>query len=123
MGLLAFFIPLVSIALAFDAVNGEFNRRTISRILAKLIYRDALLLVKFLASLFTLALVCTAIWLLIFGLGILRLGVTPGAEEVGRGVLFLLATIFYGGIWVALRRRSLAPKGLQNGLGRALKVL
>lgn len=102
VGLLAFFIPLVSIALAFDAVNGEFTRRTMSRILAQPIYRDAMLAGKFLASLFTLALVCTAIWLLIFGLGILRLGVAPGAEEVGRALLFLIATIFYGGIWLTL---------------------
>ena len=102
VGLLAFFIPLVAIALTFDAVNGEFNRRTMSRILAQPIYRDALLLGKFLASLFTLAIVCSAIWLLIFGLGIVRLGVPPGAEEVGRGLLFLLATILYGGVWLAL---------------------
>lgn len=102
MELLVFFIPLVSIALTFDAVNGEFNRRTMSRILAQPIYRDALLMGKYLASMFTLALVCTAIWLLIFGLGILTLGVAPGGEEVGRAVLILLATIFYGGIWLAL---------------------
>jgi ABC-2 type transport system permease protein len=102
VALLGFFIPLVSIALTFDAVNGEFNRRTMSRLLAQPIYRDALLLGKFLASLFTLALVSTAIWLLIFGMGILRWGVAPGAEEVGRGLLFLLATIIYGGVWVAL---------------------
>ncbi len=100
--LLAFFIPLVSIALTFDAVNGEFTRRTMSRILAQPIYRDGLLMGKFLASLFTLALVCTAIWLLIFGLGILRLGVAPGAGEVGRALVFLVATVFYGGIWLAL---------------------
>lgn len=102
VSLLAFFIPLVSIALAFDAVNGEFNRRTISRVLAQPIYRDALLMGKFLASLFTLALVCTAIWLLILGMGILRLGVVPGTEEVGRSVMFLIATVFYGGIWLSL---------------------
>lgn len=102
ISLLAFFVPLVSIALAFDAVNGEFSRRTISRVLAQPIYRDALLMGKFLAGLFTLALVCTAIWLLIFGMGIVRMGVAPGAEEVGRALLFLLATVFYGGIWLAL---------------------
>lgn len=102
VGLLAFFIPLVAIALTFDAVNGEFSRRTMSRILAQPIYRDALLMGKFLASLFTLAVVCTAIWLLIFGIGILTLGVAPGAEEFGRSLLFLFATIFYGGIWLAL---------------------
>lgn len=102
VGLLVFFIPLISISLTFDAVNGEFSRRTMSRILAQPIYRDGLLLGKFLSSLLTLALVCTAIWLLIFGMGILRLGVAPGGEEVGRALLFLLATIFYGGIWLSL---------------------
>ena len=102
VSLLAFFIPLVSIALTFDAVNGEFSRRTMSRLLAQPIYRDALLLGKFLASLLTLAMVCTSIWLMIFGLGILRLGVVPGAEEVGRGLTFLFTTILYGGIWLAL---------------------
>jgi ABC-2 type transport system permease protein len=102
VALLGFFIPLVSIALTFDAINGEFSRRTMSRILAQPIYRDALLLGKFLASLFTLALVCASIWLLIFGMGILRLGVAPGAEEVGRALVFLLVSIFYGAIWLAL---------------------
>ena len=36
ISLLGFLIPLVAIALAFDAINGEFNRRTLSRVLAKL---------------------------------------------------------------------------------------
>ena len=100
--LLGFLIPLVAIALAFDAINGEFNQRTMSRLLAQPIYRDALLLGKFLAGLFTLALVSSAIWLLIFGLGILGLGVPPTAEEVGRLLVLLVATIFYGGVWLAL---------------------
>jgi ABC-2 type transport system permease protein len=99
---LVFLVPLISIALAFDAINGEFNRRTLSRVLAQPIYRDALLLGKFLAGLFTLALVFTAIWLLIYGLGIITLGLPPSTEEVGRSLCFLLTTIFYGGIWLAL---------------------
>jgi len=102
VGFLGFLVPLISIALAFDAVNGEFNRRTLSRVLAQPIYRDALLLGKFLAGLFTLSLVFTAIWLLLYGLGIFGLGLPPSAEEVGRSLWFLVATIFYGGIWLAL---------------------
>jgi ABC-2 type transport system permease protein len=46
--------------------------------------------------------VFSAIWLLIFGIGIARLGVPPTAEETGRALWFLLGTIFYGGIWMAL---------------------
>lgn len=102
VGFLGFLIPLVAIALAFDSVNGEFSQRTLSRLLAQPIYRDALLLGKFLAGLFTLALVLSAIWLLVIGLGILGLGLAPSAEEVGRSLVFLLTAIFYGGVWLAL---------------------
>lgn len=102
VGFLGFLVPLVAIALAFDSINGEFNRRTMSRVLAQPIYRDALLMGKFLGGLFTLALVLTAIWLLIIGLGLVGLGVPPSGEEVARSLLFLLATIAYGGIWLAL---------------------
>lgn len=99
---LVFLVPLIAISLAFDAINGEFSRRTLSRVLAQPIYRDALLMGKFLAGLLTLALVFTAIWLLIFGLGIVGLGVPPGGQEVARSLWFLVATIFYGGIWLSL---------------------
>ena len=101
-GFLGFLVPLMAIALGFDAVNGEFNRRTLSRVLAQPVYRDALLLGKFLAGLFTLALVLLAMWLLIMGFGLLRLGVPPTGEEVARSLWYLLATIFFGGIWLAL---------------------
>jgi ABC-2 type transport system permease protein len=99
---LAILVPLLAIALSFDSVNGEFNRRTLSRVLAQPVYRDALLLGKFLGGLLTLTIVFSAIWLLIFGIGIFKLGVPPTAEETGRALWFLLATIFYGGIWMAL---------------------
>lgn len=102
IGFLGFLVPLLAIALAFDSINGEFNRRTMSRVLAQPIYRDALLLGKFLGGLFTLALVLAAIWLLIIGLGLVGLGVPPSGEEVARSLLFLLVTIFYGGIWLAV---------------------
>jgi len=101
-GFLGFLVPLVAIALAFDAINGEFNRRTASRVLSQPIYRDALLLGKFLGAVFTLALVLAAIWLLVMGVGLLGLGLPPSGEEVARSLLFLLATIAYGGFWIAL---------------------
>jgi ABC-2 type transport system permease protein len=99
---LAFLIPIVAITLAFDSVNGEFGRRTMSRILAQPIYRDALLFGKFLAGLATLAVFLTGLWLFLMGLGILLLGVPPSGEEIIRGVAFLIAAIAYGGVWLAL---------------------
>jgi ABC-2 type transport system permease protein len=102
IALLGFLIPLVAIALAFDAINGEFNRRTLSRILAQPIYRDALLLGKFLAGLLSLSIGLVSLWLLVLGLGLLLFGVPPSTEETMRMLGFLVATIAYGGVWLAL---------------------
>ncbi|PZA08340.1 MULTISPECIES: ABC transporter permease [unclassified Meiothermus] len=99
---LSFFLPLAAIALAFDAINGEYNRNTLSRVLAQPIYRDALLSGKFLAGLATLGLVLLALFLLVVGLSLLFLGVPPGGEEVGRALLFLLATLAYTGVWLGV---------------------
>jgi len=99
---LGFLVPLMAIGLGFDAVNGEHNRRTLSRILSQPIYRDALLLGKFLAGLGTLSISLVALWLLVIGLGLVLLGVPPGAEEMARAFVFLLVTIAYAGVWLAL---------------------
>jgi len=99
---ISFLVPLMAIGLGFDAVNGEYNRRTLSRILAQPIYRDALLFGKFIAGLLTLAISLIALWLLVIGLGLLLIGIPPGAEEIGRSFLFLLVTIIYAGVWLAL---------------------
>jgi len=84
IALLGFLIPLVAIALSFDAINGEFNRRTMSRILAQPIYRDALLLGKFFAGLLALTIGLISLWLLVLGLGLLLLGLPPSTEETVR---------------------------------------
>src|SRR5262245_65494294 len=99
---LAFLVPLMAIGLGFDAVNSEHNRRTLSRILAQPIYRDALLFGKFLAGLGTLAVSLVALWLLVIGFGLLLLGIPPGGEEIARSFIFLLVTIVYAGVWLAL---------------------
>lgn len=95
-------IPLMAIGLGFDSVNSEFNRRTLSRVLSQPIYRDALLLGKFLAGLVTLAVTLVALWLIVLGAGILLLGVPPRGVEVARGVGFLGVGIAYGGVWLAV---------------------
>ncbi len=99
---ISFLVPLMAIGLGFDAVNGEYNRRTLSRILAQPIYRDALLFGKFLAGLTTLAISLITLWLLVMGLGLLLIGIPPGAEEIGRSILFLVVTIIYAGVWLAV---------------------
>ena len=87
---LGFLVPLMAIGLGFDAVNGEHNRRTLSRILSQPIYRDALLFGKFLAGLGVIAISLLCLWLLVIGLGLIMLGVPPGAEEMARALIFLV---------------------------------
>jgi ABC-2 type transport system permease protein len=99
---LSFLVPLMAIGLGFDAVNGEHNRRTLSRILAQPIYRDALLFGKFLAGLATLSISLMALWLLVIGLGLILLGLPPGLEEMARSLVFFLVTISYAAVWLAL---------------------
>ena len=99
---LSILVPLVAIGLGFDAINGEHNRRTLSRILSQPIYRDALLFGKFLAGLLILTISLLALWLLVIGLGLLLIGVPPNAEEMARAFIFLFVTIAYAGIWLAL---------------------
>jgi ABC-2 type transport system permease protein len=102
VGILGFLIPLMAIGLGFDAINGEHNRRTLSRILAQPIYRDALLAGKFIASLATLAISLVCLWLLVVGLGVLFLGVPPSWEEIARSLIFLFISIAYAGVWLAV---------------------
>jgi ABC-2 type transport system permease protein len=99
---LGFLLPLVAIALGFDAVNGEYNKRTLSRILAQPIYRDALLMGKFLGGFLVLLICLVTLWLLMTGLGILLLGLPPSGEEILRGLAYLLCSLAYAGVWLAL---------------------
>jgi ABC-2 type transport system permease protein len=102
IGMLGLVTPIIAIALGFDAVNSEFNQRTLSRILAQPIYRDAFLFGKFLARLLALTIALVSLWLLVLGIGFLRLGLPPTFEELIRMLGFLVATIAYGGVWLAL---------------------
>lgn len=99
---LTILVPLMAIGLGFDAVNGEYNRRTLSRILSHPIYRDALLFGKFLAGLATISICLISLWLMVIGFGLFRLGIPPSGEELGRCLVFLLITIAHAGVWLAL---------------------
>jgi ABC-2 type transport system permease protein len=130
VAILGFLIPLMAIGLGFDAINGEHNRRTLSRILAQPIYRDALLAGKFIAGLGTLAISLLCLWLLVVGFGVFLLGVPPGGEEMVRSLIFLAMTLAYAGVWLSLAMllsiifRSAATAALVSlGLWLFLSVL
>jgi ABC-2 type transport system permease protein len=102
VGILGFLVPILAIGLGFDAINGEHSRRTLSRILAQPLYRDALLAGKFLAGMATLAIALLSMWLLLVGWCMIRLGLPPGGEEIARSLVFLVITLAYTGVWLAL---------------------
>jgi len=102
VAILGFVIPVMAIGLGFDSVNGEHNRRTLSRILAQPIYRDALLAAKFLAALLVLAVNLVCLWLLVVGFGVYFLGVPPSGDEFTRSLVFLFIAIAYAGVWLGV---------------------
>ena len=107
----------MAIGLGFDAVNSEYNRRTLSRILSQPIYRDALLFGKFLAGLVTLAISLIALWLLVIGLGLFSSAFRRAGRKWRAFSVFLLVTIVYAGVWLALAHAVLDPVPLGRNRG------
>ncbi len=99
---IAFLGPLVGLALAFDAINSEWNRGTLSRLLAQPIYRDAVVNGKFLAAFATIAIMLASIFIIVGALGIWRLSLIPTPEEIFRVLAFYAVCVLYVGFWLAL---------------------
>lgn len=99
---LSFLGPLLGIALGFDAINGEASKGTLIRIMAQPVYRDHLLLAKFLSSLHVLAVLFLAISLIMIGAGVLYTGVLPEPAEVLRILSFTGLNVVYIGFWLGL---------------------
>ena len=93
--------PLLGLAFAFDAVNGERADGTLPRLLAQPIYRDDVINGKFVAGLAVIAVVLVAVIGIIAGYGIVRLGITPASEEIVRLLSWLLVTFVYVGLWLS----------------------
>jgi ABC-2 type transport system permease protein len=74
----------------------------LSKLLSQPIYRDSVINAKFLAGVAIIAIVLVAIVLIISGLGIRLIGVVPGAEEVLRLVIYLIASILYIAFWLGI---------------------
>jgi ABC-2 type transport system permease protein len=99
---LALFGPLAGLVLGFDSINRERNQGTLSKVLSQPIYRDEVILGKFLAGLITLTILLTAMLFLMIGLALVSLGLVPSLEEVIRLFIFWFISLFYFGFWLAL---------------------
>ncbi len=92
--------PLIGIILGFDAINRERTGRTLSKLVAQPIYRDAIINGKFLAGVTMITIVMTSLILIIAGLGIRLVGVVPGVDELWRLLIYLVLSILYISFWL-----------------------
>ena len=93
--------PLLGLAFAFDAVNGERAEGTLPRLLAQPIYRDDVINGKFTAGMAIIGLVLVSVVVFIAGFGMLRLGIVPHGSEVLRIASWVFVTFVYVGLWLA----------------------
>jgi len=98
----AFFGPLIGLVLGFDSINRERNEGTLSKIVSQPIYRDSVINGKFLAGVVTVAIMLTAIVLMITGMGLRLVGVVPGVEEIWRILIYLVLSIVYVSFWLGV---------------------
>ena len=93
--------PLLGVAFAFDAINGERHQGTLPRLVAQPIHRDDIVNGKFAAGLAIISVVFLAVVAWIAGFGLLRLGIVPGDGEILRLVAWVVVTVVYIGLWLA----------------------
>jgi ABC-2 type transport system permease protein len=96
------FVPIIGIALGFDAINREYSSGTMSRILSQPIYRDSVINGKFLAGLITLAIMMATTLLIVSGYGLRMIGVPPTAEEIIRLFIYFVSIVVFGAFWMGL---------------------
>ncbi len=99
---IALFVPIIGIALGFDAINSERSSGTLNRILSQPVYRDNVINGKFLAGMVTLSIMMATTMLIVSGYGLRMIGVPPTAEEIMRLFIYLVFTIIYGAFWMGL---------------------
>lgn len=99
---MSIFIPIIGIALGFDAINSERTGGNLSRVLAQPIYRDSLINGKFLSGLTVISVLIVSVVAIVAGLGLRLIGVPPQAEEILRLFMFIVVSILYGAFWMSL---------------------
>lgn len=102
MSFIALLGPIVGLALGFDAVNSERAGGTLNRLSSQPIYRDSIIVGKFLAGTAVIAMIIYSMGIGLGAVGILTTGLKPSGEEVLRILVFLTFTVVYIAFWLAL---------------------
>lgn len=99
---LSFLAPILGISLGFDAINSEKNSGTLTRLMAQPLYRDNLILAKFIAPITLVTILFSSLTLLIIGYAMYLTGVKIEWQEIIRIAAFNIMTVLYVGFWLSL---------------------
>ena len=84
MSIIALMGPFVGLTLGFDAINSERNNGTLNRLVAQPIYRDSIIIGKFLAGNAVIMIMVFTMGIFVGAVGVLSTGLIPQTEEVLR---------------------------------------
>ena len=102
MSLIALIGPFIGLILGFDAINAEKNNGTLNRLVSQPIYRDSVIIGKFLASATLIAVMVLSTGIAVGCAGFLASGILPSQEELIRVLVYLFYTIVYICFWLAM---------------------
>lgn len=102
MTFIALLGPIIGLALGFDAINSERTAGTLNRLVSQPIYRDSIIIGKFLAGSAVIAIVVFTMGIGLGAAGMLTTGLIPTGEEILRIFVFLMFTTVYIAFWLAL---------------------
>ncbi len=102
MSFIALLGPFIGLSLGFDAINSERSEGTLNRLVSQPIYRDSIIIGKFLAGATIITMMVFSMGIFIVSVGILKLGMLPQMEEVLRILVYLVFTVVYIAFWLGL---------------------
>lgn len=100
--LMALMGPFIGIFMGFDAINSERTEGTLNRLVSQPLYRDNIIISKFLAGIFITAVMVFSSGLLIAAVGLFTTGLIPTGGEVMRLLIYLFFCVVYIGFWLAM---------------------
>ncbi|MBU4077547.1 MAG: ABC transporter permease [Euryarchaeota archaeon] len=100
--IIGFFSPLIGIALGFDAIVREQKSGSLNVLLTHPVFRDNIIIGKFLGAMITLALVLGISTVVSISSLLLLLGGTVSGIELSRLFLFIGVTFFYSLIFLGI---------------------
>ena len=102
LGFVAFFGPIIGMTFTFDLINREISTGTLTNILSQPVHRDSIINAKFLASIATISIMISGLFIMMSGIGIITLGTLPTYEEVLRIIAFAFISMIYLSLWMSI---------------------